>query len=203
MNKPLDLAGQVFGRLTALNRVGSIRSKSAWLCRCDCGVEVTKTSDDLRSGNVTSCGCLRREVSGQRWVTHGATNTPEYRTWSKMKERCHNSDLPGYENYGGRGITIDPRWDKSFEEFLKDMGPKPSPDHSIERDNTNGNYEPDNCRWATRTEQNRNRRNTVTFEHEGRQVTIGELSDLTGKSYRLLYKRLVLLGWSVTEAIRR
>ena len=202
MNKPLDLSGQSFGRLTVLNREGSLRSKSAWLCRCICGNEVIKTSDDLRSSNTLSCGCLRKEITANKRLTHGATNTPEFRTWTKMKERCGNENAVNYNDYGGRGIVVDQSWINSFETFQRDMGPIPGPGYSIERKDNSKGYTPGNCHWATKTEQNRNRRNTLTFRYLDRDVTLGELSDLTGLSYRLLYKRIVTLGWTVEEAIQ-
>lgn len=202
MIKPLDLNGQTFGRLTVLNRDGSQGSKARWLCLCVCGNTVLKTSNDLTSGNTRSCGCLRREMTAQKLATHGQTNSPEYRTWSKMKERVNNPSLDGYENYGGRGIRVDPEWENSFENFLDDMGPRPSAKHSIERVDNDGDYVPENCKWATQTEQVRNRRNTVRLDYCGRKVTLAELSEICGLSYMLLYKRIVISGWAIEDALR-
>jgi hypothetical protein len=90
--------------------------------------------------------------------THGMHNTPEYRTWTGMKERCYNPSADSYKNYGGRGITVCDRWRDDFPAFYADMGPRPSENHSLDRRDTDGNYEPENCRWATRSEQQKNKR---------------------------------------------
>ena len=173
--------------------------------------------------------------------------SPEQRTLKGMVQRCHNPNSGGYPRYGGRGISVCDRWRESSHNFIEDMGPKPGPGYSIERNDNNGNYEPDNCRWATRTEQNRNTSRNVFVEHNGKQITISELSSLTGIhvetirsrvkntseegsltrsvrkankytykgneytleelatisefSYQGLYKRIVLRGMSVEEAV--
>lgn len=122
-------------------------------------------------------------------ATHRRTNTPEYRSWTAMKSRCLNARSPAYKYYGGRGIVICGQWMK-FTAFLEDMGPRPSPKHSLDRyPNTNGNYEPGNCRWATIHEQNQNRRNNVTYEFNGERVTQNDLSRRLGISQAALWSR--------------
>lgn len=164
----IDMAGRRYGDLTVLHRVGTSGSRDAkWLYRCDCGKEHEASGYSIRSGKTTSCPECARRRTAEASVTHGKTDSSEYRTWTDMKTRCLNPNSTGYENYGGRGIQICQQWIESFEVFLKDMGEKPSPDHSIDRIDNDGNYEPRNCRWATAAEQIRNRRTSVALTING------------------------------------
>lgn len=134
-------------------------------------------------------------------ITHGMTKTKVYGAWRAMRQRCLSPSSVSYPNYGGRGIKICRRWEK-FENFYADMGDPPSPKHSLDRKKTNGNYTPSNCRWATKKEQDTNRRSNVRFKHKGKMMTVSELTELSGLKYGTLYRRLVLSGWTVERAIQ-
>ncbi len=159
-----SLIGKNFGYLKVISYVKSAK----WKCQCNCGGTTIVNTMDLKHGKTLSCGCLRKNQLRMRSSTHGLIKTSEYYTWGGMKERCMNPKSIGYKNYGGRGIKVCDRWVNSFEYFLCDMGIKPSKDHSLDRfPDVNGNYEPTNCRWATRSEQCRSKRNTKFIEYDG------------------------------------
>lgn len=156
-----DINGQKFGRLTVTGYAGSPDGYARWNCICDCGKSYVARGHTLRDGRTKSCGCLSKEVASKKSRRHGATVggiSPEYRSYVKMKERCLNPNHPHFSNYGGRGLTICERWLSGFEFFLADMGKKPTLRHTLDRIDNDGNYEPSNCRWATRKQQNRNTR---------------------------------------------
>lgn len=179
-----------------------------WLCRCDCGTEKRVYKYDLLRGKSKNCGCVKWAKIADRnrhSATHKKTNTPEFRAWVAMKSRCYDSNQEAFKNWGGRGITVCDRWRESFENFLEDMGPRPSPKHSIDRyPDNNGNYEPTNCRWATAKEQGRNRRDNHLVTFDGKTLTVVEWSEITGIPHRTLVERLKKLppDLALTEPLR-
>lgn len=190
-----DLSGSVFGRLRVIGR-GS--RKNHLLCECSCGTQKEIYRSNITSGKTVSCGCRRLEI-GKENRTHGKTKSREYRIWKQMRSRCERATSPDYANWGGRGIKVCDRW-QSFANFLDDMGECPD-GASIDRfPDNNGNYEPGNCRWATYTEQARNKTNNHLLTFNGETACIAEWSERTGISQKLIRVR-ILGGWSVEDAL--
>jgi len=203
----IDLVGRQFGRLTVIRRAESKTFPCGlvvtyWECRCECGVIKAVHGGSLRNGNTKSCGCFRVEVGLTKNRTHGRTKTAEHNTWLKMKARCENNADKSWHRYGGRGITVCAEWANSFEAFYADMGPRPSSAHSIERNDNDGNYCPENCRWATKTEQANNRRSSRIVEFDGVQKTVAEWARDVGMS-PLLLRRRIEDGWSIEDALTK
>ena len=198
----IDLEGQKFGRLTVLGFCGMKNKNSLWLCLCDCGNTCRTHSGNMKRGHSRSCGCLSDESrrAGTHGERKGQTRTVEYTCWRNMLTRCTNSNSQDFCNYGGRGITVYDRWLHSLENFLADMGRKPTPKHTIDRINNDGNYEPGNCRWVTRSVNCRNKRSNTLLKHNGETLTIAGWSDLFGITPETIIKR-IKRGWEVSRAI--
>ena len=183
----LDLKGKRFGRLLVVERVPSAPGarNAFWRCICDCGNATTTAAANIGKSTL-SCGCLAKETAAKllskaRYTqTHGMSHTPEHDTWLRIQQRCYNPKDKKYPRYGARGIVVCQRWLNDFANFLADMGMRPSSRHSINRLNNDGNYEPDNCNWATPTEQARNRSITKTVEIGGIEMPIAEWCEIMG-----------------------
>lgn len=188
MKKPM--AGQRFGRLVVIRerkRPASGDRAARWLCLCDCGKTYTVRGVSLRSGHTKSCGCIKR-THGE---SHGAkARSPEYRSWESMKRRCLNQRDTKYPRYGARGILICAQWLDNYAAFLEDMGRKPSPRHTLDRIENDGNYEPGNCRWATPGEQSRNSSRSWRVRLNGRVLTKRGLAAALGISRTTIDNRL-------------
>jgi hypothetical protein len=202
-----DITGVRYGRLVAVAYVERVGSAAFWSFLCDCGESVVRRATSVRQGKIASCGCLRSELRRSvmlAQVRHGAARrgatTPEYVVWRSMLARCERPRAAGYADYGGRGIRVCARW-HDFELFLADMGRRPSAAHSIERRNTNGDYEPENCLWATAQEQSRNTRRNVNITHEGHTLCVADWAARLGWSKSGLRQRLRRLP--TTEALIR
>lgn len=180
MNAPLSVPiGQRFGRLVVAGPAPRIDKNTRWECRCDCGNVIGCRPAHLKNGNIQSCGCLASERARDRLTTHGRALSPLYARWIGMLTRCLYQATRGYRNYGGRGIKVCERW-KKFENFLADMGECPSPKHTLDRIEVNGDYEPGNVRWATPQEQAANTRRGIakrTREFTGRIMTMMDPAD--------------------------
>lgn len=176
-----DMTGQVFGRLLVVEKAKrEKRGVVYWRCICDCGTETIKCGSDLRRKSTRSCGCLARETLPPVNYKHGQANNKErvtktktYSIWGAMMGRCHNLNNQRYEHYGARGIKVCDRW-RNFENFFEDMGHPPTDQHSIDRINVDGNYEPSNCRWASKDEQRANQRKVSDYT----RVTLQDLESL-------------------------
>jgi hypothetical protein len=206
----VDLVGQRFNRLLVIAETGRTPAKQTlWLCRCECGETTSTTTTKLRSGHSKSCGCLKAEamsIMARRDGMHVGGRHRMFDSYAGMVARCTNENDEFFANYGGRGITICERWrhgeggKTGFHLFVKDMGPRPSARHSIDRKNNDGNYEPDNCRWATKKQQARNRRSNHLVECDGEPVALSEYCERKGLRFVLINQRIGR-GWSLERAV--
>lgn len=179
-----------FGRLTFKELLPGSRNGAKYgVFACDCGAVKEMGISNVALGKSKSCGCLAAKVTGDRARTHGLSKTPEYEVWARMITRCTNPKASRYDRYGGRGITVCERWRQSFENFLADMGKLP-PGMTIERKDVNGNYEPGNCRWATKREQHWNKSTSLFVEYQGQRKCVAEWCEQLGIPYSTFIQRL-------------
>ena len=205
MSKLIDLTGCKFERLTVIERADKSSFKGVqWVCRCDCGSMVVVRSGDLKTQKQKSCGCLRRETSAQNGkvlTIHGMQNTRLYREWSSMKNRCYNKNAVGYMDYGGRGIVVCEQWKNDFMAFYNwamNSGydeTAPRGVCTLERKDNNGNYSPENCKWATNREQQNNKRNNRLLTYNGETKTAAQWAEEIGINLNTIHSRM-WLGWS-------
>ncbi len=193
-----DLTGKKFGMLTVLRRTDNFGKNTMWLCICDCGKETVTCGGRLVNGTTRSCGCLKHLSYG---ITHGKSDTRLYHIWPSMKSRCLTETCHAYELYGGRGITVCDEWLHDFQTFYDwAMANGYAEDLTIDRIDVNGNYEPSNCRWADRSTQGYNKRNTIYITYNGKRKPLNYWSEITGIKKQTLCSRKYL-GWSDKECI--
>ena len=200
MPSPLDISGCEYGFVTVLGRVKSTgHNNSVWQCRCRCGTVRTFYKQQLTKYPNVNCGCQTARLLSERHRKHGKSKSLVYKAWAAMKDRCFNPANTHYYAYGGRGISVCDRWRDSFDSFLADMGDRPD-GFTIERIDTNGDYEPGNCRWASRKEQQNNRRCNVRLEIDGVTKTISEWSEYSGVHRSVVVSR-IRRGWTARDAV--
>ena len=197
-----DLEGRRIGRLIVVTYIGNVRNYASWLCYCDCGRWRVVAAGKLLRGRTKSCGCLQADAACKTKFIHGQSGTHMYRLWQALKSRCLSPSGKYYHNYGGRGITVCDRWRESFEHFLEDVGPRPSEDYTLDRIDNDGNYEPGNCRWATWSEQCRNKRTNLNLTFNGETMCITDWARRIGVSVECLKYR-IKMGWPVDSIISR
>lgn len=212
-----DLTGSVFGRLTVLQRADDYVSRQGkhyakWLCRCDCGNQISVRGDALKRGGILSCGCLQKEVTSKRAkvenVTHGHSHNERlYGVWVNMRRRCSNPKRSDYPSYGGRGISVCEEWDKDYVAFRTWSLSHGYDENAafgectLDRIDVNGNYCPENCRWATVLEQGQNKRNNVLLEYQGETKTMTAWAREYGLNVQTLYRRIFKYHMSLEDAL--
>lgn len=190
MTRPLDVSGQKFNRLTGVRPT----SRGRWIFRCECGSEIEAKAAAVKFGNTKSCGCLNLDKIRERSTTHGMRNHPLYQLWAGMHARCKR-----HPEYAGRGIKVCDRW-QNFANFVADMGERPK-GMTLDRKDVNGNYDPNNCRWATRLEQAENTTRNAYLECDGVKMTVSQWSRQLGVDQRTLNRRRSI-GWTDEEVIK-
>lgn len=200
-----NLKGKTFGYMTVISvhHVGTNGKGAHWNCQCVCGAMKVLRGRDLKTEPTVNCGCQSERLRKERVTTHGhsvhGTRSREYRSWGAMKNRCLRESHPDYHNYGGRGISICPEWVDSFETFLSNMGICPE-GYSLDRKDVDGDYTPENCCWASRKEQDRNKRNTIWVVWQGEKVQLRTLAERFGID-RNLVKTRYRAGWPLSRIL--
>ena len=201
--KQLNLTGKRFGKLVAIKTAGKTKNGAyLWKCKCDCGNEIIANVGNLKNGHTKSCGCLRVDQCKTNFTKHGLEHTRLYGIWSDMRLRCYDEKNIAYHRYGGRGITICDEWKndvKAFYDWATANGYKDS--LTIDRIDNDGNYCPENCRWATVKEQASNRRSNILVTHNGKTQTMKKWANEVGTPYKVVWARMQKLGWSAERAL--
>lgn len=196
--KKVEMIGLTFGKCVVLAELPRNNRRREFQCQCECGAVFKALGENLRSGHTNSCGCHARVRASEARTTHGHTRGGKkpklYGLWRGMHQRCNNPNNPRYPRYGGRGIRVDPKWD-DYQTFLEDMGPRPSPEHTVGRVDNDGNYGPGNCRWETMEEQANNKSVTVFLTYKGERRSISDWARHLGVKRMFLYDRYAR-GWS-------
>ena len=201
-----NITGEIFGRLTVIERAPAKQRRTMWKCRCACGNTCTIDAAHLKSGWTRSCGCLLTETI-RKAKTHGMASRgkhPVYKIWKDMKRRCENPNNSSFAFYGGRGIKVCERWHE-FTNFFVDMGDRPTPQHTLDRIDNDGDYEPGNVRWATRKEQRNNQRphrNAHFITAFGMTLQLSQWAQRNGIDKGLIWHRL-RAGWTPEQAVQR
>lgn len=198
MNHLQNFIDRKFGKLTVISRAPNRGIRTMWNCRCDCGVEKVVWASGLKTGGSTSCGCNRGEANRKR-ASHGMTRSKLFRVWSGIISRCHGQGNANFKNYGARGIFVCDRW-RTFSEFMEDMLPSYRDGLQIERKDNDKGYSPENCTWATRMEQNSNKRNNRFITVNGLRKTLSQWARDAGVSIHCLIARLDR-GWPAEKAV--
>lgn len=189
--KKRDLTAQRFHRLLVMSEVPERKNgRIMWLCRCDCGAIVRVAAGALTSGNTQSCGCQKIDKTRQRCVTHGMSKDPVYAVWCSMKARCEKRSCGDFRLYGARGIKVCERWKHSFAAFLQDMGPRPGDGFSVDRINNDGDYCPENCRWASSCDQASNKRTNTYLTIDGETKILSEWAKYAGITVSGMCRRI-------------
>ena len=200
-----DLTGKTFGRLHVLTFAGYRARPNGdrdawWTCVCACGTRKDYRAYCLLQNITQSCGCIRQEKTIKRNTIHGKTKTPEHNVWCRMNQRCYDHNSQDFQNYGGRGIAVCETWRSSFSNFLADMGERPSLKHSIERLDNNLGYHPENCVWATRYVQQRNKRNSMLITYKGQTLCPIDWAPIVGIDEGTIRWRITH-GWSAEKTL--
>lgn len=198
------LKGRKFGRLTVLDKLHNYHKNNRiyWLCVCDCGNLIEVDSSRLVSGQTKSCGCLRKDLLIKRNLKHDKSHTRLYNIWTQMKKRCYNSKTPQYKDYGGRGIAVCYEWCNNFQSFYDwSMANGYNDTLSIDRVDNNKSYSPDNCRWATRRQQNRNTRQNRNITINGETHCLKDWCDILGLKRSTVSNRINRYNWTIEKAL--
>lgn len=193
-----DRTGERIGRFTVVRRAPNQGKHVTWKCRCDCG-KIRFVPSSLLGSKTRSCGCLRRALLSARTTKHGKARLPEYFVWHAMIRRCHDPRHNAYQRYGGAGIVVCAEWRRSIVAFLRDMGRRPSPKHTLDRIDSNGPYSPANCRWATRAMQARNKANNTWISLDGERMIMADWAKRLGMPRSNLIWRL--RHWPLARAL--